>query len=180
MCSSDLVDGREASWSARVVAHDHLPTVTVRAPAEASIVPVALGGAALVGGLDGSDATTTTVRTVAERNAAEPASPSSGGLSVREIYARAKGAVVQVDASGTRDETGFFGEQLRVPSRSQGSGFVIDRAGRIVTNYHVVQDAQEVRVSFSNDEEMSARVVGVDPATDLAVLQVDEIGRAHV
>ena len=139
---------------------------------------VALGGAALVGGLDGSDATTTTVRTVAERNAAEPASPSTTGLSVAEIYARAKGAVVQVDATGETEETGFFGEAYRVPSRSQGSGFVIDRAGRIVTNWHVVQNATEVRVSFSNDDEMTARVIGTDPATDLAVLKGDAESRA--
>ena len=54
-----------------------------------------------------------------------------------------------------------------------GSGFVIDNAGHIVTNYHVVQDAEEVQVTFSGGESVVAHVVGVDPSTDLAVLEVD-------
>ena len=59
-----------------------------------------------------------------------------------------------------------------------GSGFVIDKAGHIVTNYHVVQGARSVSVSFSNNESMKARIVGSDPSTDVAVLQVDVHSRA--
>lgn len=57
--------------------------------------------------------------------------------------------------------------------RALGSGFVIDKAGHIVTNYHVVRDATAIRVSFSNNERIKAKVVGIDPSTDLAVLKVD-------
>jgi len=62
--------------------------------------------------------------------------------------------------------------------QSQGSGFVIDKAGHIVTNYHVVQGADEIRVSFSNRDTVEAELVGTDPSTDLAVLQVDESASA--
>src|SRR6266516_106282 len=59
-----------------------------------------------------------------------------------------------------------------------GSGFVIDKAGHIVTNYHVVQGARQVEVSFSNNESVKAQVVGTDPSSDLAVLQVKVNSRA--
>jgi S1-C subfamily serine protease len=74
----------------------------------------------------------------------------------------------------------FFG--FPVPSRqlakSLGSGFVIDKAGHIVTNYHVVRGANTIQVSFSNNERFKAKVVGVDPSTDSAVLQVQVKSRA--
>ena len=55
---------------------------------------------------------------------------------------------------------------------------MIDKAGHIVTNYHVVEHARSVDVSFSNNESMKAKVVGTDPSTDIAVLQVDAHSRA--
>ena len=77
---------------------------------------------------------------------------------------------------GTIDPVDPFGQQPQ--QRALGSGFVIDKAGHIVTNYHVVQGAQEVDVNFSGRDPVRAKVVGVDPSTDLAVLQVDVPGRA--
>ena len=55
---------------------------------------------------------------------------------------------------------------------------MIDKAGHIVTNFHVVEGAQRVQVSFSNNERFAATVVGRDPATDIAVLQVKAQSRA--
>ena len=55
---------------------------------------------------------------------------------------------------------------------------MIDKAGHIVTNYHVVEHARSVDVSFSNNESMKAKLVGADPSTDIAVLQVDAHSRA--
>jgi S1-C subfamily serine protease len=54
----------------------------------------------------------------------------------------------------------------------------MDKAGHIVTNYHVIAGANKVEVSFSNSDNMKARVVGSDPSTDLAVLQIDARSRA--
>jgi 2-alkenal reductase len=58
-------------------------------------------------------------------------------------------------------------------SRGEGSGFVWDNMGHIVTNYHVVQDAEEVEVTFRDATRLTAQIVGSDPDSDLAVLKVD-------
>jgi S1-C subfamily serine protease len=63
-------------------------------------------------------------------------------------------------------------------SKSQGSGFVLDRAGHIITNFHVIQGAQKVQVSFSGQDQLPATVVGKDRSTDLAVLKIDAHARA--
>ena len=108
--------------------------------------------------------------------------PRSGDvLSIPEIYDRAARGVVQITSTSVvppqPDPYGFgFGPQTE--QRSLGSGFVYDKAGHIVTNHHVVEGARSVEVSFSNNESMKARVVGTDPATDLAVLKVDARSRA--
>ena len=58
-------------------------------------------------------------------------------------------------------------------AQAEGSGFFIDGAGHIVTNNHVVEDADSVRVRLSNGDELDAEVIGTDPLTDLAVLKVE-------
>src|SRR5204862_6626081 len=73
----------------------------------------------------------------------------------------------------------FFGTPGGTQSQQAiGSGFVIDKSGHIVTNDHVVSGASRVQVSFSDNESMKARIVGEDPATDIAVLQVSAPSRA--
>ncbi|HEY0878702.1 MAG TPA: DegQ family serine endoprotease [Zeimonas sp.] len=63
--------------------------------------------------------------------------------------------------------------QGEVPVRGQGSGFVISTDGLILTNAHVVRDADSVRVKLADRREFDAEVLGTDPATDLAVLKID-------
>src|SRR3990172_4208269 len=91
------------------------------------------------------------------------------------LAALAGGGVAQVLPTVVDDPTPYLEPQ---EGQSQGSGFVIDKAGHIVTNYHVVQGATDVEVSFSENERIPAKVVGVDPSTDIAVLEVDEQARA--
>jgi len=90
-------------------------------------------------------------------------------MSVNEIYERAAPGVVQI-ASTSRTADAFSGD---VHPSALGSGFVVDKAGHIVTNFHVVEDAGEIRVSFSNRDTVEAELVGTDPSTDLAVLRVE-------
>src|ERR1700739_1543827 len=59
-----------------------------------------------------------------------------------------------------------------VPQEGQGSGFVIDKDGHILTNYHVIADARQVEVTTHNRKKFRATVIGSDPAHDLAVIQI--------
>ncbi len=64
-------------------------------------------------------------------------------------------------------------EQRQMPARGQGSGFIIDSDGLILTNAHVVRDASEVTVKLTDRREFVATVLGSDPKTDVAVLKID-------
>ncbi len=110
----------------------------------------ALGGAALVGDDDGTQTTP----------AALPAAPAAkpGESTARAVYAAASPAVVSVRAGG---------------SGGQGTGFLIDAQGTIVTNAHVVGDSRRAQISFGKDRMIDAEILGTDPSTDLAVLKVE-------
>jgi S1-C subfamily serine protease len=136
---------------------------------------VAVGAVALLGGVGGD--TTVVTETAASANPGL-APTNAHGLTVNQIYERAASGVVRVNA--TNNSTSFAPRVVpsdQSPTTPQssalGSGFVIDKAGHIVTNYHVVEGANEVTVSFSNRDTVKAEVVGTDPSTDLAVLRVD-------
>ena len=60
-----------------------------------------------------------------------------------------------------------------VPQEGQGSGFVIDKEGHILTNYHVIADARQVEVTMHNRKKFRATVIGTDVAHDLAVIKID-------
>jgi S1-C subfamily serine protease len=139
---------------------------------------IALLGAWLAGGLGRS---TTTVRYVS----APPPAPANvaqtgTGLTINQIYRDYAPGVVQITAKIVTQATDPFGNPFGFPTEEKalGSGFVIDKEGHIVTNYHVVAHAQSIRVSFSNNDSMDAKVVGADPSTDVAVLKVDAKSRA--
>ncbi len=69
----------------------------------------------------------------------------------------------------------FFGQQPRrkFRQRSLGSGFIISKDGYIITNNHVVEDADEVKVTLSDEKSYDARIIGTDARTDLAVLKIE-------
>ena len=137
---------------------------------------VALGGVALTDDLGGG--TTTVVRTSPAPTAAAPV-VDDNELTVREIYARAAPGVVQITSTSTRaDNPSLFPfDPQTAPQQALGSGFVVDKAGHIVTNYHVIEGADQIEVSFSNQDTLRASVVGSDPSTDIAVLRVQASSR---
>jgi S1-C subfamily serine protease len=85
------------------------------------------------------------------------------------IYQQVSPAVANITTQIVR--TDFFWGNM--PEEGTGSGFLWDNQGHVVTNYHVVEGAQEISVSFGDDVNLSATVVGADPQNDLAVLRVD-------
>jgi S1-C subfamily serine protease len=84
------------------------------------------------------------------------------------VYRRNIPSVVNVTSRAMSFDF-FYG---MVPQEGQGSGFVIDKEGHILTNYHVIADARQVEVTMHNRKKYKATVVGTDPAHDLAVIQI--------
>jgi S1-C subfamily serine protease len=140
---------------------------------------VALGGAATLGKLGER---TTVIREEALPSSSAPVLFQPGkGMSINEIYRASAPAVVHIETTTrVQQPSDFFGNPFGTTQtqRALGSGFVIDKAGHIVTNYHVVRGANAIQVSFSNNEHFKAKVIGVDPSTDSAVLQVEVKSRA--
>jgi S1-C subfamily serine protease len=140
---------------------------------------MALGGAAVLGKLGDTE---TTIEQVAAPSPAASSTPADtgGALSVEQIYKRDAPGVVEITATSVvnvpSDPFGFFSSPQT--QESLGSGFVIDKAGHIVTNDHVIAGAQKVQVSFSGNDRIRAKVVGKDPSTDVAVLEINAHSRS--
>ena len=88
---------------------------------------------------------------------------------VIDAYQRVAPSVVNITTQVLR-RSYFYNP---VPEEGTGSGFVIDTEGRILTNFHVVNDAERIEVGFSDDTVLPGRVIGLDARNDLAVVQVD-------
>jgi S1-C subfamily serine protease len=85
-----------------------------------------------------------------------------------QVYAAVNKSVVNITTEA--EGPGFFGDET---STGGGSGFVIDKAGHILTNFHVVQDANAVRVKLFDGSAHDARIIGADEPNDVAVLKID-------
>jgi putative serine protease PepD len=128
---------------------------------------IGVGGAATYAGL-APEGTRTIVRQETVSNG-EPAANTTG-LSVSDIYQRTQKGVVEITVTTSQSTNPFGGQQTQ---QAQGSGFVYDSNGRIITNQHVVEGATSISVRFWNGKTYKAEVVGSDPSTDLAVIKVD-------
>lgn len=130
-------------------------------------------GAATSTALGTNETTTTVVREAASAYEATPAVSNGDVLSVGEIYRRASASVVEITVTTGGGSSPFSFGGTQPQQQAQGSGFVYDEQGYIVTNEHVVDGADSIEVTFSDGSSYEARVVGTDPSTDLAVLEVD-------
>ena len=87
------------------------------------------------------------------------------------LYDSSLSSIVHIKVIQTVPSMGFFSQNQS--RRSNGSGFVWDKLGHIVTNYHVVANVDNVEVQFSDGSEFLAKVVGLDPNSDLAVIKLE-------
>jgi len=85
-----------------------------------------------------------------------------------DVYKRVLPSVVNVTSTAVAFDF-FYGA---VPQKGQGSGFIIDKEGHILTNYHVIENARQVDVVLSNRKKYPAKVIGTDRGHDLAVIQI--------
>jgi putative serine protease PepD len=113
--------------------------------------------------------------TAATNGTARPTANASGPLTIGEIAKASTPGVVEIVTSTS---TSSSGRQTPLgggggTSQAEGTGFVIDTAGHIVTNEHVVQGASSITVTFDDQSTYRATVVGSDASTDLAVLKVN-------
>jgi S1-C subfamily serine protease len=136
----------------------------------AGLLLVGAGLGALTYALASPSHSTTVVRAVAAP-AGQPTANTSA-LTVNQIYTRDLPSVVEITVTenGGTSLTPFGGGERQ---QAQGSGFVYDTKGDIITNAHVVDGASSVHVSFSDGSTYGAKVVGGDNSTDLAVVRVD-------
>ena len=85
------------------------------------------------------------------------------------VYEKANRSVVHITTKAAQRELLF----LEVPAEGAGSGSVLDKDGHVLTNYHVVEGAQEIRVTLDSGETYDAGLVGYDQPNDMAVLKID-------
>jgi putative serine protease PepD len=129
---------------------------------------VGVGAGAVANSTFSSPDTKTVVRQVTVKNSQPAASKST--LTIGQIYQDSYKGVVEITVTTNSSGNPFGGGGQ---AQAQGSGFVYDSKGNIVTNEHVVDGAQSVSVRFWNGNTYKATVVGTDPSTDLAVIKVD-------
>jgi S1-C subfamily serine protease len=146
-------------------------------------VAALLGGGVVVaviaalGGLGSSQKTVTTIQ--AAPLAPSNASQQSSGLTPHDIYVRdAPGVAFVTSTVVQKSESPFnlFGGEVQRQGQDTGSGIVIDGNGTILTNYHVIENAIKVTVSFEKGQAVEAKVVGKDPSNDLAILRIPTDG----
>jgi S1-C subfamily serine protease len=133
---------------------------------------------AIAGGLGENKTTVTTVQTPTVAPAPSNASQRSAGLTPHEAYVRdAPGVAFVTSTVVSKTESPFlFGQESRGQNEDTGSGIVVNSNGTILTNYHVVENAIKVTVSFEKGKSVEAKVVGTDPSNDLAVLRISTDG----
>ncbi|MBS3908342.1 MAG: trypsin-like peptidase domain-containing protein [Actinobacteria bacterium] len=145
-----------------------------------SLVAAIVGGALVFGGItyvvpqrDAAVTGATTTTTAPDSGA----KTSQRALSPAEVYERFNNGVVHVRSAFTGARTDFFGFPIVETQVAEGSGFIIDGTGLIVTNAHVVEGsnvkASRITVVLSDKSEVEAKLLGTDINTDLALLKID-------
>jgi S1-C subfamily serine protease len=133
---------------------------------------------AVAGGLGENKTTVTTVQSPSLPVTPSNASQRTAGLTPHEAYVRdAPGVAFVTSTVVQKTESPFlFGQESQSQDEDTGSGIVVSGNGTILTNYHVVENAIKVTVSFEKGKSVEAKVLGTDPSNDLAVLRISTDG----
>ena len=152
-----------------------------RSPWPIALLSALVGGVAAVAlaavvGVGGHDTTTTVVQQSPLSNVRPAADKAGAGLTAADIYKTDGTGVVFIRANVVESTTSAFGFPQQQQGEATGSGFVIGKDGTILTNAHVIDGATKVTVQFANDKTLTAKVVGKDRSSDIALLKVDPSG----
>jgi len=123
-----------------------------------------------------SGGTTVVNRTITTPAATDAANTTSATTTANDVYRRSARSVVEITVTTSSSGSGGtspFGAPQQGSGTAQGTGFVIDSNGDIVTNHHVVENATSIKVTFADGTTADAKLVGSDATTDLAVIHVD-------
>jgi serine protease Do len=150
-----------------------------------------LVGMVVTGSLTPSEATSAPAiaRVVLDRDD-RPIMPGIAGVvNFADVAERLNPAVVNIDAStrgrrqgrdaqnGQRSDETDFRRRNETPRRGAGTGFIIDDKGHILTNHHVIENADRITVKLTDGRSLRAQVVGSDPDTDIALIKVESNGK---
>jgi serine protease Do len=124
-------------------------------------------------------------RRLAPSRAGHASVAQAGAVNFADVAERVNASVVNIDAAARGGERRRRGveppgdlppREFELPRQGSGSGFVIDRQGFILTNYHVIEDADRITVTLADGRALRAEVVGTDPAIDVALIKVSGTG----
>ena len=143
------------------------------------LVAAVVGGTVGAGveGIRGGDAssaapaTTVAAATTTAAATTQPVAITSTALSAEQIYAQDGPGVVDIQVTGSSSQQGDpYGRTDE--QQGEGSGFVLDTKGDIVTNYHVIDGATKITVTLADGTKATATLAGSDASTDLAVIRI--------
>src|SRR3954470_14980483 len=127
-------------------------------------------------------------RPAAARSTTRGATGAVGAVNFADVAEKINAAVVNIDAASRagheprrhRDDGSESPRDFELPHQGSGSGFLIDRQGFILTNFHVIEDADRITVTLADGRALRGEVVGADPAIDVALLRVTAPGPLEI
>ena len=116
-------------------------------------------------------------RNVVSNNSLSASILASDAMTLPQIFNKTENSVVQITSTSPISNSLVIRNGEQIPQNvALGSGFVYDQDGHILTNYHVISDPNSVEVTFVDGDSYSAKVIGQDPYSDIAVLQITDDG----
>jgi serine protease Do len=145
-----------------------------------------LVGIILAGGVTRTPVVSSAPRPGPTRPGLKAAADGAGAVNFADVAEKINPAVVNIDAAsrGGRDSRRHRGiddqseipREFDLPHQGSGSGFIIDKDGYVLTNYHVIEDADRITVTLADGRTLRGEVVGADPAIDVALVRVGGTG----